>query len=116
MKATAKVVSLLRALQAGWTTFQWDQATAVLWSETLERYTDGQLMQAVRVLARTCPFAPNVANVVEAIEGRIVRVPEHAIDVWGRKILGRDGAPVVCGWRYERLPLEIAERPKEIGA
>lgn len=75
----------------------------------LSRHAPEAVLCAVKLAGAKSKHPPSVAELLELLEGRTVRVPIPQRDVWGRAILDKTGARVLSGeWTTEREEPEVA--------
>lgn len=77
-------------------------ALAALWAAALSDIELAPATAAFRVHVRESRYPPTPADLRDILFGRYEREPEYELDLWGRKILGRDGAPRVKAWVERR--------------
>ena len=115
-RASQKVTRLLATLSEAFPSLTITDDRLAVWSEVLDLFSEKQLAKAGILLSRHFKYGkPSTADVVEAIKGKLVKVPVYATDLWGRRILDSPGGrPIIESWKPKRVPygtdeLEIAE-------
>lgn len=68
----------------------------------LAQHSEDAVLAAVTISGRTSKHPAGLADLMELLEGVQRRVPVYQTDVWGRIVLGNDGARIVKGWMTER--------------
>lgn len=75
----------------------------------LSRHEPEAVLCAVKLAGARSKHPPSVAELLELLEGRTVRVPVPQRDVWGRILLDKTGARILSGeWTNERQEPEVA--------
>lgn len=73
---------------------------------------------AAALLLERHEHPPTLKHWIDVLEGAKRREPVHRTDVWNRKILGTDGAPIIAGWTEVRgeadAYVELARREGKV--